>query len=87
MPVHKWMLRHVYQPLLDCGVPKGPAGCIVFGISGIFHELLVGVPLHMASFTHAWAFWGIMFQVRIDGLGTVDGKCWHRFRQALSYFR
>ena len=63
MPVHKWMLRHVYQPLLDIGVPKGPAGCIVFGVSGIFHELLVGVPLHLASFTHALAFWGIMGQV------------------------
>ncbi len=63
MPVHKWMLRHVYQPLLDNGVPKALAGCIVFGISGIFHELLVGVPLHMASFTYAFAFWGIMFQV------------------------
>jgi len=63
MPVHKWMLRHVYQPLLDSGVPKALAGCIVFGISGIFHELLVGVPLHMASFTYAFAFWGIMFQV------------------------
>ena len=63
MPVHKWMLRHVFQPLLNCGVPKALAGCIVFGVSGVFHELLVGVPLHMASFTHAYAFWGIMGQV------------------------
>ena len=59
------MLRHVYQPLLDNGVPKGLAGCIVFGVSGVFHELLIGVPLHRASLTRAWAFWGIMGQVRV----------------------
>ena len=71
MPVHKWMLRHVFQPLLNCGVPKALAGCVVFGISGVFHELLVGVPLHMASFTYAWAFWGIMGQVRADHMWTT----------------
>ena len=60
MPVHKWMVRHVYFPALNIGIPKFAAGMIVFFVSAVFHELLVGVPLHMLR---GWAFWGIMAQV------------------------
>lgn len=59
-PVHKWMLRHVYFPLLRHKVPKFYAGFAVFFISAVFHEVLVGVPLHMVRL---WAFWGLMAQV------------------------
>lgn len=59
-PVHKWVLRHVYYPLNRHGVSKAAAGIVVFLISAFFHELLVGVPLHMLR---AWAFLGIMGQV------------------------
>lgn len=38
---------------------------LVFLVSAIGHELVVGVPLHMLR---GWAFWGIMLQVR-GGLG------------------
>ena len=58
--MHKWMVRHVYFPALHAGVPKFAAGVIVFFVSAVFHELLVGVPLHMVR---GWAFWGIMAQV------------------------
>jgi diacylglycerol O-acyltransferase 1 len=60
MPVHKWMVRHVYFPCINAGLPKFAAGVIVFFVSAVFHELLVGVPLHMLR---GWAFWGIMAQV------------------------
>lgn len=60
MPVHKWMVRHVYFPSLRAGLPKFAAGVVVFFVSAVFHELLVGVPLHMLK---GWAFWGIMAQV------------------------
>ncbi|KAH7619019.1 putative Diacylglycerol O-acyltransferase 1C [Nannochloris sp. 'desiccata'] len=60
MPVHKWMVRHVYFPCIHAGLPKFAAGVIVFFVSAVFHELLVGVPLHMLR---GWAFWGIMAQV------------------------
>lgn len=30
MPVHKWMLRHVYFPALRAGVPRMWAGTLVF---------------------------------------------------------
>ncbi|EFN50697.1 hypothetical protein CHLNCDRAFT_28812 [Chlorella variabilis] len=59
-PVHKWMLRHVYFPLIRHGVPKFHAGLMVFFVSAVFHEVLVGVPLHMLRL---WAFWGLMMQV------------------------
>ena len=33
---------------------------IVFFVSAVFHELLLGVPLQMVKL---WAFWGIMLQI------------------------
>ena len=33
---------------------------LVFFVSAVFHELILGVPLHMVRF---WAFSGIMLQV------------------------
>ena len=32
MPVHKWMLRHVYFPALRAGVPRVWAGTLVFAV-------------------------------------------------------
>ncbi|XP_038987166.1 diacylglycerol O-acyltransferase 1-like isoform X2 [Phoenix dactylifera] len=60
MPVHKWMLRHVYLPCIRNGIPKGAAMVISFSISAIFHELCIGIPCHIFKL---WAFIGIMFQV------------------------
>ncbi|KAK8535393.1 hypothetical protein V6N12_056912 [Hibiscus sabdariffa] len=60
MPVHKWMVRHVYLPCLRNGIPKGVAILIAFFVSAVFHELCVAVPCHLFKF---WAFIGIMFQV------------------------
>ncbi|XP_023546894.1 diacylglycerol O-acyltransferase 1A isoform X1 [Cucurbita pepo subsp. pepo] len=60
MPVHKWMVRHVYFPCLRNGIPKGVAVVIAFLISAVFHELCIAVPCHMFKL---WAFIGIMFQV------------------------
>lgn len=61
MPVHKWMLRHVYFPALHAGVPRMWAGTLVFFVSAVFHELLIGLPLHMVR---CWAFVGVMSQAR-----------------------
>ena len=71
MPVHKWMLRHVYFPSIRAGMPKFLAGVISFFVSAIFHELLVGVPLHMLR---GWAFWGIMLQVPLIWLTEILKK-------------
>ncbi|CAG9466526.1 unnamed protein product [Pedinophyceae sp. YPF-701] len=60
MPVHKWLLRHVYFPLVAMRIPRSASMLACFFVSAVFHELAVGVPLHVVR---AWAFFGIMFQV------------------------
>nr|AAW51456.1 diacylglycerol acyltransferase [Lotus japonicus] len=60
MPVHKWMIRHLYFPCLRNGIPKGVAILIAFLVSALFHELCIAVPCHIFKL---WAFGGIMFQV------------------------
>ncbi|XP_028751495.1 diacylglycerol O-acyltransferase 1A-like [Neltuma alba] len=60
MPVHKWMVRHLYFPCLRNGIPKGVAILIAFLVSAVFHELCIAVPCHIFKL---WAFIGIMFQV------------------------
>ncbi|XP_077210647.1 membrane bound O-acyl transferase (MBOAT) family protein [Tasmannia lanceolata] len=60
MPVHKWMVRHIYFPCLRNGIPKGVSIVIAFFISAIFHELCIGIPCHIFKF---WAFLGILLQV------------------------
>jgi hypothetical protein len=60
MPVHKWVIRHIYFPCIRNGFSKGVAILISFLVSAAFHELCVAVPCHIFKF---WAFIGIMFQV------------------------
>lgn len=60
MPVHRWMLRTVYSPCLRWGMGKAASILMVFFVSAVFHELVVGVPLRMVR---AWAFLGILGQV------------------------
>ncbi|KAJ3691967.1 hypothetical protein LUZ60_012317 [Juncus effusus] len=60
MPVHKWMIRHIYFPCIRKGLPKGVAILISFLVSAIFHEVCVAVPCHIFKF---WAFIGILFQI------------------------
>ncbi|KAL1335521.1 hypothetical protein HN51_064384 [Arachis hypogaea] len=60
MPVHKWMIRHLYFPCIRHGVPKGVALLIAFLVSALFHELCIAVPCHIFKL---WAFIGIMMQV------------------------
>ncbi|KAG0503521.1 hypothetical protein HPP92_003593 [Vanilla planifolia] len=65
MPVHKWMIRHVYFPCIRNGMSKGVANIVSFFVSAIFHELCVGVPCHVFTF---WAFMGIMLQIPMSTL-------------------
>jgi diacylglycerol O-acyltransferase 1 len=45
-PVYQFMKRHVFSPLVGRGWMPGSASVAVFILSGILHELLVGVPTH-----------------------------------------
>ncbi|KAL6839359.1 hypothetical protein ACP4OV_030629 [Aristida adscensionis] len=60
MPVHKWVIRHVYFPCIRNGLSKGVAILISFLVSAVFHEICIAVPCHIFKF---WAFFGIMFQI------------------------
>lgn len=65
------MLRTVYYPAIRRGVSRPLGLVLVFFLSAVFHELLVGLPLHMVR---AWAFLGIMFQVGGECLGKWVGS-------------
>ncbi|XP_047074108.1 diacylglycerol O-acyltransferase 1-2-like [Lolium rigidum] len=60
MPVHKWIVRHIYFPCIRNGFSKGFAILISFLVSAVFHELCIAVPCHIFKL---WAFSGIMFQI------------------------
>jgi diacylglycerol O-acyltransferase-1 len=62
MPVHQWFVRHVYFPCLHLTKNKDVSVVVVFGLSAVFHELVIGVPMQLLR---GWAFWGILSQVRI----------------------
>ncbi|OCK76531.1 diacylglycerol acyltransferase DGAT2 [Lepidopterella palustris CBS 459.81] len=59
-PVTNFMKRHVYSPLIGRGWSPPAAQIIVFILSGILHELLVGVPTHNVI---GVAFAGMMLQI------------------------
>ncbi|XP_062229053.1 diacylglycerol O-acyltransferase 1-2-like [Phragmites australis] len=60
MPVHKWIIRHIYFPCIRRGLSKGVAILISFLLSAVFHEICIAVPCHIFKF---WAFIGIMSQI------------------------
>lgn len=45
-PVYIFMKRHVYMPLVTRGWNPTMAGTVVFAVSAVLHEILVGVPTH-----------------------------------------
>ncbi|KAJ1262050.1 hypothetical protein BS78_09G077700 [Paspalum vaginatum] len=60
MPVHKWIVRHIYFPCMRNGISKEVAVFISFFVSAVLHELCVAVPCRIPKF---WAFLGIMLQI------------------------
>lgn len=45
-PVYTYFKRHVYMPLIGRGWSPGVASFVVFFVSAVLHEILVGVPTH-----------------------------------------
>lgn len=45
-PVYYFMKRHIYSPLVGRGWPSRSASAMVFLLSAILHEMLVGLPTH-----------------------------------------
>ena len=57
-PVHQFMKRHVYSPLVGRGWSSEVAVAATFVISAVLHEMLVGIPTHnilgLSSFPLPW---------------------------------
>ncbi len=68
MPVHYWLVRHVYFPSVRVGLSKTGATFVVFFISAILHEVLISVPCHMIR---AHSFLAMMGQVPLIFLVSV----------------
>lgn len=60
LPVHTWLLRHVYTPVRRKGLGRTQAGLATFLLSAVAHEAVVSIPCHMLSF---YAFFGMMAQL------------------------
>ena len=65
MPVHYWLVRHLYFPCIRMHMKKQVAGIIVFLVSAIFHEILISIPFHRI---HCWSFLGMMAQIPLSNL-------------------
>ncbi|KAI1331251.1 diacylglycerol O-acyltransferase [Xylariaceae sp. FL0255] len=59
-PVYQFMKRHIFSPLVGRGYSFASAGAIVFLVSAILHELLVGVPTKNII---GVAFGGMLIQI------------------------
>ena len=64
------MLRHVYYPTIRLGANKIVAGLLVFLVSAVGHEVLVGLPLHVGMWSpDVWKSGGIH---KFWGYGSVQ---------------
>jgi diacylglycerol O-acyltransferase-1 len=60
LPVHNWVVRHLYCPALRTGMGPIGATIVVFFFSALLHEVLISVPMHRVSLH---AFMGMFLQV------------------------
>jgi diacylglycerol O-acyltransferase 1 len=49
LPVHNYFKRHVYVPLRRRGWTNMNASLVVFTLSAVLHEVLLGIPTHAVS--------------------------------------
>ena len=64
MPVHCWIVRHAYFPLMrhvTGSKSKATTGFLCFTLSAVLHEVVVAFPFN--SFYMPLAFFGMMAQV------------------------
>ncbi|KAF9565986.1 hypothetical protein EC968_003955 [Mortierella alpina] len=64
-PVYVFFKRHVYLPLISRGTSPLTAMFVIFTISAILHEVLIGFPTHMF---YGYAFAGMFAQIPLIAL-------------------
>ncbi|CAM9219911.1 unnamed protein product, partial [Ectocarpus fasciculatus] len=65
LPVHHWMIRHCYYPILRAGMGKPIALFLVFFLSALFHEVIISVPFKQLTYH---AFLGMIAQAPLTYL-------------------
>ncbi|KAF9995158.1 hypothetical protein BGZ65_009216 [Modicella reniformis] len=70
-PVYTFFKRHVYLPMVTSGIKPLHASFVIFTISAILHEVLIGIPTHMI---YGYAFAGMFFQIPLIILTEPLGK-------------
>ena len=73
MPVHYWLVRHVYFPCYRLGMSKTASTFMVFLLSAVLHEVLVSVPFHMVR---SWSFLGMLGQLPLVAITKYFDKIW-----------
>ncbi|KAF9360435.1 hypothetical protein BGX26_009422 [Mortierella sp. AD094] len=64
-PIYTFFKRHIYLPLVTSGVSPMSASLIIFTLSAIMHEIVVGFPTHLV---YGYAFAGMFFQIPLIAL-------------------
>jgi diacylglycerol O-acyltransferase 1 len=64
-PVYHWMRRHIYIPLKVRGCPSGLAILTVFLLSGVCHEIIIGIAAHTIQL---WCLWAFILQIPLIAL-------------------
>ncbi|KAF9919282.1 hypothetical protein BX616_009985 [Lobosporangium transversale] len=64
-PVYTFFKRHVYLPMVTSGYKPAVASFVIFTISAVLHEVLIGIPTHMV---YGYAFAGMFFQIPLIAL-------------------
>jgi diacylglycerol O-acyltransferase-1 len=68
IPVHLWLLRHLYHPCLRHGFKPFLATLVIFFVSAVFHEIIVSVPLRTFNL---WFFLGMLAQAPMILIGRL----------------
>lgn len=81
-PVSNYFRRHLYIPMLKRGWPQFQSSAMVFFVSAVLHEVLVGIPTHSIL---GVAFVAMIFQIpmilvtapleKMQGSGITIGNC------------
>jgi len=68
IPVHSWLFRHIYIPIVAKGFNKNFSIFVTFAISAVAHEYIFSSALKIVS---CWAFTGMMLQIPMIILGDL----------------
>ncbi|XP_075585736.1 diacylglycerol O-acyltransferase 1 isoform X2 [Dermatophagoides farinae] len=73
LPIHRWLKRHSFIPIINKGYSQFQAAFLIFVFSGIFHEYFVSVPLRRLS---VHFFFGMCSQIILE-MVTKNIRSWH----------